>query len=69
MVPQDGEHCEPRGREPTDGDPDPPRHERAYGIVTPPGPAASDSTVGIAWHEASVGTGSNNPGIPKETDY
>jgi hypothetical protein len=56
MVPQDGEHCEPRGREPTDGDPDPPRHERAYGIVTPPGPAACDSKMGIAWHEASVGT-------------
>jgi hypothetical protein len=56
MVPQDGEHCEPRGREPADGDPDPPRHERAYGIVTPPGPAGSDSTMGIAWHEASVGT-------------
>ncbi len=56
MVPQDGEHCDPRGREPSDGDADPPRHERAYGVVTPPGPAASDSKMGIAWHEASVGT-------------
>jgi hypothetical protein len=56
MVPQDGEYCEPRGREPKDGEPDPPRHERAYGIVTPSGPAASDSKMGIAWHEASVGT-------------
>ena len=27
MVPQDGEHCDPRGRTPK-GDPDPPRHER-----------------------------------------
>lgn len=56
MVPQDGEHCDPRGREPRDGDPDPPRHERAYGAVTPPGPAAVDSKMGVAWHEASVGT-------------
>ena len=55
MVPQDGEHCDPRGREPS-GDPDPPRHERAYGVVTPPGPAAVDAKMGIAWHEASVGT-------------
>lgn len=56
MVPQDGEHCESRGREPRDGDPDPPRHERAYGVVTPPGPAAGDSKMGTAWHEAAVGT-------------
>jgi hypothetical protein len=55
MVPMDGEHCDPRGRE-TDGDPDPPRHERRYGIVTEPGPAASDGYQGVAWHEASVGT-------------
>lgn len=56
MVPQDGEHCEARGREPGDGEADPPRHERAYGVVTPAGPAAEDSKLGIAWHEASVGT-------------
>ena len=56
MVPQDGEHCNPRGREPRSGDPDPPRYERAYGVVTQPGPAACDATMGTAWHEASVGT-------------
>jgi hypothetical protein len=56
MVPMDGEHCDPRGREPSDGEPDPPRHERAYGVVTPPGPTADDGKMGAAWHEASVGT-------------
>jgi hypothetical protein len=56
MVPQDGEHCTPRGREPADGEPDPPRHERTYGVVTPPGPSGQDDHEGRAWHEASVGT-------------
>ncbi len=55
MVPQDGEHAKPRGREP-EGEPAPARHERSYGAVLVPGPAATDSTVGRAWHEASVGT-------------
>lgn len=56
MVPQDGEYCKPRGRQTSDGEPDPPRHEHAYGVVTPPGPAAEDGKMGAAWHEASVGT-------------
>ncbi|MFC1642617.1 hypothetical protein ACFL5O_08020 [Myxococcota bacterium] len=34
MVPQEGEHCKPRGRQPADGKPDPPRHERTYGVVS-----------------------------------
>jgi hypothetical protein len=55
MVPMEGEESRPRGRE-SKGDPDPPRHERRYGIVGEPGPSASDSTIGVAWHEASVGT-------------
>jgi hypothetical protein len=54
MVPQDGEYCDPRGRE-SKGDPDPPRHERKYGVLEA-GPAASDGHEGTAWHEASVGT-------------
>jgi hypothetical protein len=54
MVPMEGEHCDPRGREPK-GDPDPPRHERKYG-VTAPGPNANDDKEGRGWHEASVGT-------------
>jgi hypothetical protein len=54
MVPQDGQHSDPRGREPR-GDPDPPRHERRYGIL-PAGPRAVDDKPGAAWHEASVGT-------------
>ena len=32
MVPQDGEHCDPRGRTPK-GDPAPPRHERVVGTL------------------------------------
>jgi hypothetical protein len=55
MVPQDGEYAKPRGREP-EGDPAPARHERSYGVVLAPGPAADDGTTGRAWHEASVGT-------------
>ena len=55
MVPMGGEECRPRGREPK-GDPDPPRHERRYGVVGEPGPSGSDSTMGVGWHEASVGT-------------
>jgi hypothetical protein len=55
MVPMEGEHCDPRGRE-SSGDPDPPRHERRYGIVTEAGPSVSDGYSGVAWHEASVGT-------------
>lgn len=55
MVPMEGEHCDPRGREPK-GDPDPPRHERKYGVVVPAGPAATDDKDGVGWHEASVGT-------------
>lgn len=54
MVPQDGEHARPRGRKTKS--PDPPRHERRYGVVGEPGPAANDGTAGQAWHEASVGT-------------
>ncbi len=55
MVPMEGEHCDPRGREP-EGDRDPPRHERKYGSIGPTGPAANDGKRGVAWHEASVGT-------------
>jgi hypothetical protein len=55
MVPMEGEHCDPRGREPK-GDPDPPRYERKYGVVTAGGPAATDDKEGVGWHEASVGT-------------
>jgi len=54
MVPQDGEHARPRGRK-TDS-PEPPRHERRYGMVSDPGPAAHDGTMGRAWHEGAVGT-------------
>jgi len=54
MVPQDGEHCDPRGRTPS-GDPQPPRHEQAVGTM-PASPRDADGTEGIAWHEASVGT-------------
>lgn len=54
MVPQDGEHCDPRGRTPS-SDPDPPRHEQAVGTM-PASPRDADGTEGIAWHEASVGT-------------
>lgn len=55
MVPQEGEHCKPRGRASSD-DPAPARWERKYGEVTPPGPAANDGHMDRAWHEASVGT-------------
>jgi len=54
MVPQDGEHCDPRGRSPK-GDPEPPRHERVVGTM-PASPRDEDGTMGVAWHEASVGT-------------
>lgn len=54
MVPQDGEHCDPRGRTPK-SDPEPPRHERVVGTM-PASPRDEDGTEGIAWHEASVGT-------------
>jgi hypothetical protein len=54
MVPQDGEHCDPRGRAPK-GDPEPPRHERVVGTM-PASPRDEDGTMGVAWHEASVGT-------------
>jgi hypothetical protein len=54
MVPQEGEHCDPRGRTPR-GDPEPPRHERRVGTL-PASPRDSDGTMGVAWHEASVGT-------------
>jgi hypothetical protein len=54
MVPQDGEHARPRGRK--TASPDPPRHERRYGVVGGPTPASHDGTAGRAWHEASVAT-------------
>jgi len=54
MVPQDGEHARPRGKK-TDS-PEPPRHEKRYGVVCDPGPAANDGTMGRAWHEGAVGT-------------
>ena len=54
MVPQDGEHCDPRGRTPRN-DPDPPRHERTVGTM-PPSPRDADGKEGISWHEASVAT-------------
>ena len=54
MVPQEGEHCDPRGRTPK-GDPEPPRHERTVGTL-PGSPRDCDSTMGVAWHEASVAT-------------
>jgi len=54
MVPQDGEHARPRGRK--SASPEPPRHEKRYGVVCDPGPAANDSTAGRAWHEGAIGT-------------
>ncbi len=54
MVPQEGEHCDPRGRTPR-GDPEPPRHERRVGTL-PGSPRDCDGTMGVAWHEASVAT-------------
>lgn len=54
MVPQDGEHARPRGRK--SDSPEPPRHEKRYGVVCEPGPAANDGTMGRAWHEGAVGT-------------
>jgi hypothetical protein len=53
MVPMDGEDIEPRGRKTTK--PQPPRHERHYGVTTPR-LAADDRKKGVAYHEASVGT-------------
>jgi hypothetical protein len=54
MVPQDGEHAQPRGRKTTS--PEPPRHEQRYGPTGSEEPRAQDGTLGRAWHEASVGT-------------
>jgi len=54
MVPQDGEHCDPRGRTPK-GDPAPPRHERVVGTLGS-SPRDGDGKMGVSWHEASVGT-------------
>jgi hypothetical protein len=54
MVPQEGEHCDPRGRTPR-GDPEPPRHERRVGTL-PASPRDCDGTMGVAWHEAAVAT-------------
>jgi hypothetical protein len=54
MVPQDGEHAQPRGRKTKS--PDPPRHEQRYGPVGSDGPRADDGTIGRSWHEAAVGT-------------
>jgi len=54
MVPQEGEHCDPRGRTPR-GDPEPPRHERRVGAL-PASPRDCDGKLGVAWHEASVAT-------------
>jgi len=54
MVPQDGEHARPRGRK--SESPEPPRHEKRYGVVCDPGPAANDGSMGRAWHEGAVGT-------------
>ena len=54
MVPQEGEHCDPRGRSPK-GDPEPPRHECVVGTM-PASPRDEDGTMGVAWHEVSVGT-------------
>ena len=55
MVPQDGEYAKRRGPK-TKEPPEPPRHEQRYGPVGIDGPCANDSTLGRAWHEASVGT-------------
>jgi hypothetical protein len=54
MVPQDGEHAKPRGREAES--PEPPRHEKRYGVGGDPGPAANDGSEGRSWHEGAVGT-------------
>lgn len=54
MVPQDGEHARPRGRKSDTAEP--PRHEKRYGVVCDPGPAANDGSIGRAWHEGAVGT-------------
>ena len=54
MVPQDGEHAEPRGRKTTS--PEPPRHEQRYGPTGSEGPRAEDRTMGRSWHEGAVGT-------------
>ena len=53
MVPQDGEHARPRGRKTKS--PEPPRHERRYGVCEE-GPAANDGVLGRSWHEGGVGT-------------
>lgn len=54
MVPQDGEHAKPRGRETSS--PKAPRHETRYGPVNIEGPANDDGLSGRSWHEGSVGT-------------
>jgi hypothetical protein len=54
MVPQDGEHAQPRGRKTKS--PEPPRHEQRYGPTGREGPCAKDHTMGRSWHEAAVGT-------------
>lgn len=72
MVPQEGEHAKPRGREPAggNGEPAPARHERSYGVLAL-GPAATDSAEGRAWHEASVGTVAffDRDGVHLKTTY
>jgi hypothetical protein len=55
MVPQEGQHCRPRGRNSSD-EPEPARWESKYPGATPPGPAARDAHTDRAWHEASVAT-------------
>jgi len=54
MVPQDGEHCKPRGRRTTE--PCSPRYQVRYELSPILGPAATNDGTGRMWHEASVGT-------------
>lgn len=53
MLPMEGEDSPPRGRKAAK--PDPPRHERHYGVVVQ-STADTDGKKGRAYHEASVGT-------------
>ena len=55
MVPQDGEHTQPRGRAPKDGVSEPPRYEVHYGPMGKDSPCETDGESGRPWHEASVG--------------